>query len=801
MVHGAKLELLEKINYLSNLAAKGGDAFVDDLCNYVATEFELQAVVLFKVINGNLQVMGKSNSAKKSFMRGTTFSCSECSILDTNKEFDINSDTNCEIQISEFVIYESCISFEITKRERGFLKVAKKSPFAKSDSDSLNKISDFIRYILIIWSNARGGSMQVTDTPFSGIVKDVMSEMRTPTNAIVGFTSILSEDNLTSSQSEYVTTIKKNSQNLLIAINDLIEYAKIELTSSPLSVKSVNVEDLVNDVTGVLGNKFAHKDISFSVKTKGGMPDTITIDDAKLRYILSNLLTVSCVTSEKDKIKVKITSEKQNMLRFEISDSGTGFSDDKVNNFFTSASITHYEELRKSNLTMVSMMLVKKYVEMLGGGIGMESKQGKGTTFYFTVSAAGVEAETPQESNNTTNNKIDNTVSKLPKPTPESNKILVIEDDYATSKLLSNYLNKWGYDPTIVSTEEQTFNLIEKEHFLAIILDIELPNANGLQLLKRIKEYPKTKNTPVIVCSVEADEQKAFMMGAVEYFVKPINYNYLVEVLTSYKLRKNSNILCVDDDLPTLNLVKQAIQTAGYNPIAENVSANVMEVISKKDIDLAIVDLDMPHPNGFELIKLIKSEKRFENLPIVIYTGKENYAEDLKKIDGMFEYLLDKRSTNIEDLQNTINSMVSRVETPAKIEEVVEKDDTVVKLLLAEDYKHSQIIVTRLLKKNGFENIVVVENGKEAYDYAKKEKFNLILMDMQMPIMNGFEATSKIRELNEYKNVPIIALTAFAMKGDREKCLDAGATDYIPKPIDSKEFIEKVKYYTSNNNK
>jgi CheY-like chemotaxis protein len=206
----------------------------------------------------------------------------------------------------------------------------------------------------------------------------------------------------------------------------------------------------------------------------------------------------------------------------------------------------------------------------------------------------------------------------------------------------------------------------------------------------------------------------------------------------------------------------------------------------------------MPTPNGFELIKLIKSNPKFANLPIIIYTGKENYQEDLKQIDGLFEELLSKRSTNIEDLADVIDKMINRYETPTPIKEVLEKKD-VIKILLAEDYKHSQIIVTRLLKKNSFENIVVVENGEEAYEMAKKDNFDLILMDMQMPVMNGFEATEKIRQLGNYNNIPIIALTAFAMKGDREKCLEAGATDYIPKPIDSKEFIEKVKYYTNQN--
>ena len=140
--------------------------------------------------------------------------------------------------------------------------------------------------------------------------------------------------------------------------------------------------------------------------------------------------------------------------------------------------------------------------------------------------------------------------------------------------------------------------------------------------------------------------------------------------------------------------------------------------------------------------------------------------------------------------------MINRYETPPPQEEVRAKHG-VLKILLAEDYKHSQIIVTRLLKKNGFENIVVVENGEDAVKMVKDEKFDVILMDMQMPVMNGFEATEKIRELTEYKDTPIIALTAFAMKGDREKCLESGATDYIPKPIDSKEFIDKVKYYTN----
>jgi CheY-like chemotaxis protein len=375
--------------------------------------------------------------------------------------------------------------------------------------------------------------------------------------------------------------------------------------------------------------------------------------------------------------------------------------------------------------------------------------------------------------------------------------VLVVEDDYATSKLLSNYLSKWGYEPTIVNSAQQAMKIVETQQFLSVIMDIILPDANGFELLKQFRENPLTKHMPVIVCSVEAEQQKAFMMGAVEYFVKPINYKYLVEVLTSYKLKKDSNILIVDDDIPTLNLIKEAVVQAGFNAIAEHQSSKVISMIENLNLDLAIIDLDMPVVNGFDLIKMIKSNKSFSKLPIIIYTGKESYQDDLKKIDGLFSDLLHKSSTNIEDLAETVNAMINRYDKPATPEEIKEVKDSV-KILLVEDYKHSQIIVTRLLKKNNFESIVVVENGLQAYEQVQEQHYDLILMDMQMPVMNGFEATQKIRELDDYKETPIIALTAFAMKGDREKCLEAGATDYIPKPIDSQEFIEKVKYYTEN---
>ncbi len=783
MVPASKYEMLEYYNSLIKLSLQAKDSFPDELCNFLVTEFGFQSGVLFKVLNSkSLLVLGKSSTARKTYLRGSEFTCTACSLFENHGEFAVNSSSNCDLQISEFIIYESCVTFNLSNAEKGFLKIAKKTAFTPADNENLQRISEFVANILINWIAARGGNTSISEKPFGEIASEITNELRANTNAIIGSASILAEDNLTSSQSEYVNTIKKNAQSLLVNLKDFNDIAKLEVTTADENKKNVNLKTLLDESISTVNNKFPSGKRKIEVEIDKNLPPSCSLDDYKVRFILTNLLIISSRLTSEGTVKVKVNALSSDKIQFIISDDGKGIAETIVKNIFNPFEILKVDEFRNTGLTGLSFNLLKRYVRLLNGDIRIISHPGQGTTSNFSVSA---DLQTQVESQ---------ILSKLPKPTKQNN-ILVIEDDYATSKLLSNYLNKWGYNPTIVNEENQVFQQLDKEKFLAVILDIELPHINGLELLKRIHEYPNSKNTPVIVCSVEVESQKAFMMGAVEYFIKPINYNFLVEVLTSYKLRKNSNVLCVDDDLPTLNLVKQAIETAGFNAVAENISAKVMDSIKDKQIDLAIVDLDMPYPNGFELIKMIKSDPKYAHLPIIIYTGKENYQEDLKKIDGLFDDLLDKRSTNIEDLAKTINAMINRYEEPTPVEEVIRKKDSEIKILFAEDYKHSQIIVTRLLKKNGFENVVVVENGEEAVNVAKKEQFDLILMDMQMPVMNGFEATEEIRRMSNYKDTALIALTAFAMKGDKEKCLEAGATDYIPKPIDSKEFIEKVKYY------
>ncbi len=779
-------DLLPKYTELVKTALSNPGDFPTRICEYLFIQLDLQAAVFFNLDDqNNFIVQAKAGSARESFSKDTVFQCSHCRGLNDNSPIVFSNVAECEIQASDLVIYEGCLFLDLKEKGKVLLKIAKQTPFSRTDRETIENFGRAIRELLLMWKENFNDNKLST----SQVITDIAHELRTPTNSILGFASLLNEDNLSTSQAEYVSTLKENAFSLLTLINDLIDIAKVEQGLVKKNPVNLIIRDFFDEIIKVFSSRIDNDKIEFLIKIDENVPAKIKIDTQKFRYILINIITQSIRMTEKGKITINITLPEKNNLNIRISDTGSGISSDKLKNLFKPFVIESLENIKFGNVSGLGLSIAKKYIDILEGKINVTSGIGKGTSFELSLT---MEDFTPIPSAN-----IEKQISSLPK-TGKNNRVLVVEDDYATSKLLSNYLTKWGYIPVIVNSAEQTLKIIEKEDFLSILMDIELPDSNGFELLKTLRENKATKNTPIIVCSVEAEQQKAFLMGAVEYFVKPINYKFLVEVLQSYKLKRDSNILIVDDDVPTLKLLKEAVEQLGFNAIAESHSSKVVDMISNLDLDLAIIDLEMPEVSGYDLIKQIKTEPKFARLPIVIYTGKENYQDELKKIDGMFEELLLKSSVNIEELSETISAMINRYEEPSKPEEIINNKDTV-KILLVEDYKHSQIIVTRLLKKNNFESIVVVENGAEALEQVKKQKFQLILMDMQMPVMNGFEATEKIRLIPDYKDTPIIALTAFAMKGDREKCLEAGATDYIPKPIDSQEFIEKVKHYTEAN--
>ncbi len=769
MLHGLKLDILNKHSFLFNRAKEGKDNFPAELSDFLVIEFDFKEVLIFDIQDSNkLYLLGKSSYAGSEFSEGDYYDCKICENTSSVTFLNINSDFNCDVNLSSSPSYECCILFKTNNNKNILIKFTRKVHFTEIDTDALKSIAEIISNYLEIWFSARDNISFLEGKHFSKVVDKSLDNLIAKLNTILGNSSIVLNTELQSNQQNYLSEIKAVTRKLLNEINHLKTLNRIESSGSTKNdVTQIKLKILLSEVIGNSG---------FEIPL-GIDNDNLTVysDANKLKHLIKSILNFlfeSNITVSKIIVN---GSNSYTDLIFRLQEIS---NPEEIRNLLKPYSFLDEKNGHvKFNIPM--FLLANRYLEDISSEIKIKKDDYSGYSVLLSVKNLKhtVKSEVSKEEN-----------------INDGKKVLVIGNDYATSTLLNKYLEKWNYKPVTVHSPQDIFKKLDEENFLAIILDVEQKDENSVALLRKIKNHDKAKTLPVIVCSVEPENEEAVVLGAIEYLTKPINYNNLVEILTSYKLSKDSNVLCVDDDIPTLNLVKQAIETAGFNAVAEFRSDKVMDLISGMNLDLAIIDLDMPKLNGYELIKLIKSEPKFSGLPVIIYTGKEDFEEELKNIEGLFNHLLSKKTTGIKELETAIKNMIERAAQPAKSED----EQTGVKILLAEDYKHSQIIVTRLLKRNNFKNVVVVENGQEALDYVQKEKVDLILMDMQMPVMNGFEAIERIREIPGYRETPIISITAFAMKGDREKCLEAGATDYLPKPLDSKEFIEKIQYYTKS---
>ena len=767
MLHGLKLDILNKHSSLLNKAKEGKDSFPGELSNFLVIEFDFKEVLIFDIQDsGKLYLLGKSSYAGEEFTEGNYYDCKVCEDTSSVSYINLNSDFNCNEKLSDSPSFECCVLFKTGTGKNILMKLTRKVHFTEIDNDALKGIAGIVSNYLELWFSARNNISFLSGKHFSKVLEKSLDNLISRLNTVLGNSSIVLNTELQSNQQNYISEIKSITRILLNEVNHLKTLNRIESAgASKNEITGIELKNLLTEALSNLGLEISVNTSNENLK--------INSDEPKLKHLIKSILTFLA----ENEIRISKIIASENNGNIDLDFRLHTVDNPKILQYL----LNPYSLLDtdngsvKSNIPMY--LLSNKYLKEISSELKIKKDEYSGYSILLSVKNLSGDEKVKEAKE----------VSKN-----DERKVLVIGNDYATSTLLNKYLEKWNYKPVSVNSPSEIFRKLNDDNFLAIILDVEQKDENSVELLRKIKKHEKAKTLPVIVCSVEPENEEAVVLGAIEYLTKPINYNNLVEILTSYKLSKDSNVLCVDDDIPTLNLVKQAIETAGFNAIAEFRSDKVMDLISDMNLDLAIIDLDMPKLNGYELIKLIKSESKFSELPIIIYTGKEDYQEELKNVEGLFNHLLSKKTTGIKDLETAIKNMIDRTAPPAESK----VGDSGVKILLAEDYKHSQIIVTRLLKRNNFKNVVVVENGQEALDYVQKEKVDLILMDMQMPVMNGFEAIERIREIPEYRETPIISITAFAMKGDREKCLEAGATDYLPKPLDSKEFIEKIKYYT-----
>jgi len=651
----------------------------------------------------------------------------------------------------------------------------------------------------------------------SEFLANMSHEIRTPMNSIIGFSDLLLQENLPDELADFVRTIKMNGEELLHIINQILDLAKVETGRMEMEIIEFDLDELVQNVTQLQRPRVLDKGLKFDLVMQPQNLPFIESDRTKIRQIMVNLLGNAIKFTEEGSVTLEVSVEaeksKEGQLTVCVRDTGVGIPEEKFAAIFESFTQADASITRRFGGTGLGLTLCKQMAELLDGRIWFESEVGEGSSFYFSVpvkvfdqkiTTRQIQEEHPQPPVETVHSP-ESAVLSLPKQSKtmvdgkeKAPTVLIIEDNPSTTALLSTYLERDGYLVETATSGED--GLIKAKFYRprAIILEILLPGKmDGWEVLRQLKSGSLTRNIPVIVCSVLSNQKKAFSLGAVEYVEKPAKEKAIIETLhrsVGIPKGKDKEVLVVDDDKTVLVLFERLLAREGVRVKTFDNGRPAIDYLERsQNVVLVILDLLMPGVDGFDVLAKLKTSDRLKDIPVVIYTGKQLTSEDRNRLSQHYELLLQKTQETPETLLNQLNRLVSKRQvTETRKKPAVEQFKGMI--LLAEDDPSGQKLMTHMLTRLGY-SVDVAKTGKEVLDQLEKKTYDIVLMDMEMPIMDGFTATREIRKQEKFEELPVIALTAHAMKEHRKKTLNAGCTDYLSKPVNREALSAMLQKY------
>jgi len=534
------------------------------------------------------------------------------------------------------------------------------------------------------------------------------------------------------------------------------------------------------------------------------------------------------------------------VLAFAVNDSGIGIPKDKHLIIFEAFHQADGSTSRKYGGTGLGLAISREIAGLLGGELRVESAVGTGSTFTLflpvtytakgkarptipalepsLLAASGIEPTTIVPAVMTTLAPIaepppELLIKEAPAPTlsrsvpddyetlePGDRVLLVIEDDVTFAATLLEMGRQSGFKGVVATTGAQALEMARAVKPDAITLDLRLPDIDGWVLLDRLKHDPATRHIPVHVISGLDEERRSMQYGAHGFLQKPVTAEGLQEGLSNihdFVEKRVKNLLVVEDDPVQSQAITDLIGDGDVSTTSVASGENALESLGKQNYDCVVMDLRLPGMSGFELIERIKADPRHRRLPVIVYTGRELTDEDKQRLQGLAQTVIIKDVTTLERLLDETALFLHRVEAnmPERKQRVLRRlaksDPQLAErhVLVVDDDLRNIFALTSLLESHKM-HVQYAENGRTAL--AKLEEnadIDVVLMDIMMPEMDGYEALRKIRERAQWADLPVIALTAKAMKGDREKCLEAGASDYITKPVDADQLLSLLRVW------
>ncbi len=636
-------------------------------------------------------------------------------------------------------------------------------------------------------------------------------ELRTPLNSSLILAKLLMDNaklNLTAEQIQYATSIYSSSKDLLNLINDILDLSKVEAGKLDIRIENVTFLNVIDGLNQTFQTTAQEKNLIFEVKQEVGLPQSFLTDRQRLDQILKNLISNALKFTETGSVKVRLYCPANGSVAFEVSDTGIGIPKDQQAIIFEAFRQADGTTNRKYGGTGLGLSISRYLAKLLHGSIEVESAVGTGSCFTLILPEVLSESVTQPLASvervfkrDISHSKISEKYLTLPFEDDRSNlKItdkvfLIIEDDIKFAKIVLDLAHELNYKCLVGQGADDGFKIACEYNPHAILLDMKLPDHLGLTVLDRLKENPKTRHIPIYVVSSEDFKRSSLQMGATGFMLKPTEPDEVKRIFDKLQAKfsqKMHRVLIIEDDPAKQKEISLLIASDDVEITMATLTKQAVSEIEKNTFDCVILDLKLMDFIGIELLEQMTLQKSDSFPRVIVYSESSLSQEQKVRLKNLSNSMVIKQARTPESLFDEVTLTLHRVESKMsqgqkqmiKISRSHDQAFEGRKILLVDDDIRNIFAMTSALEEKGA-TIFVGRNGQEALDRLDQNPaIDLVLMDIMMPEMDGYEATRRIRQQKRFSQLPIIAVTAKAMADDQAKCLQAGTTDYVSKPVD-----------------
>jgi signal transduction histidine kinase/HAMP domain-containing protein/CheY-like chemotaxis protein len=698
--------------------------------------------------------------------------------------------------------------------------------------------------------------LQLTSKYKSEFLANMSHELRTPLNSLLILAQQLYENregNLSEKQVRYAKTIHSCGDDLIQLINDILDLSKIE--SGYISTDFINVR--FNEITSFVESTFKHvsesKNLKFSIEIDDHLPESLETDVQRLNQILKNLLSNAFKFTDKGGVQLRIYEPRhkawksgnstlenaKRVVAFEIKDTGIGISKDKQNIIFEAFQQAEGSTSRKYGGTGLGLSISRGLADLLGGSIELDSEVGQGSTFtlFLPINYNPTLVKKEKQSSLTVSEyKLAETtddvaIQSVPTIKVESKDleglseiinetgddrnnifghdkvVLVVEDDLRFAKIMIDKAHESDLKIVVATSFGEVFDLTNKYNPIAVTLDVKLPDASGWRVLDLFKNDINFRHIPVHLISGEENRLLAMQRGARSFHLKPLKnetLSVLFNDIIEYHERKPKQLLIVEDNEIDSSQIAKILDNGDLIDITiASTGREALDLIESQSYDCIIVDYMLPDIGGLDFVTEINAHKKFQMTPVMVYSAKDFSPKEKTQLKQYANRILLKDVNSLELLleETVLHLHLDHKDLLPEKQKIIEnlrsKEDVLMNktVLVVDDDVRNLFALTTAFERYNI-NAITAESGQEAIDIlAENKDIDMVLMDIMMPEMDGYETTQKIRREHKNNNLPIIAVTAKAMKGDREKCIEAGASDYITKPLKIDQLLSLMRVW------